>query len=185
MSIFHFKIKLDGAKPSITREVLVEATKSFEHLHDVIQAAMSWEHSHAYGFEYKRKSLIVCNKEFMFDGDEKIASKVKLSSYFKEPKNTITYIYDYGDYWEHIITLYKILEKDEKQKYPFCLKGKNAAPFENCGGIWGYYETLETITNPKYPQYENMRKWLGLKEGETFDPEFFDIERANRRLQSL
>jgi len=62
MSIFHFKIKLKGSKPAITREVLVESEKTFEHLHQVIQAVMPWDNDHSYGFEYKNKSLFVCDK---------------------------------------------------------------------------------------------------------------------------
>jgi len=185
MSIFHFKIKLKGSKPAITREVLVESEKTFEHLHQVIQAVMPWDNDHSYGFEYKNKSLFVCDKGFMLDEDERLVSKVKLSDYFKQVKDTITYVYDYGDNWEHNITLHKILEKDSKIKYPFCLEGKNAAPFEDCGGIWGFYDILEIIKNPKHPEYKDTRKWIGLAKNETFDPEFFDIEEANRCLSKI
>ncbi len=116
---------------------------------------MPWEDYHAYGFSYKHKSLFVCSQEFIFTKDEKLASKVKLSSYFQTPKDTISYLYDYGDNWIHTITLHKILEKDDKQKYPYCLKGSDAAPFEDCGGIWGYYEMLEIIGNPQHPEYQD------------------------------
>jgi hypothetical protein len=61
---------------------------------------------------------------------------------------------------------------------PACIKGKRACPPEDCGGIWGYEELLETISNPKHPDHEDMLEWLG---GE-FDPEEFDLEAINEDL---
>ena len=53
-------------------------------------------------------------------------------------KGKIIYEYDYGDCWEHEITLEKILPSDNKTYYPICLTGKKNCPPEDCGGSWGY-----------------------------------------------
>ena len=96
----------------------------------------------------------------------------------KKEKDTLIYEYDFGDSWEHKILLEKILTDDGKTVLPVCIKGKRASPPEDCGGIWGYEELLETISNPKHPDHEEMLEWLG---GE-FDPEAFDLEQINKDL---
>jgi hypothetical protein len=99
-----------------------------------------------------------------------VPSNLKLAAFHYE--------YDFGDSWEHKILLEKILPFDTKTALPVCIKGKRACPPEDCGGIWGYEELLEAISNPKHPDHENMLEWLG---GE-FDPEEFDLEEINGNL---
>jgi len=70
------------------------------------------------------------------------------------------------------------LPMEKGTQYPVCIKGKRACPPEDVGGVWGYSEFLETIVNPKDPEYEDMLEWAG---GD-FDPEAFDIEEVNKRL---
>jgi hypothetical protein len=48
----------------------------------------------------------------------------------------------------------KILPDDPKKKYAVCLDGKHACPPEHCGGIWGYYELLKAVKNPKHKEHQ-------------------------------
>ena len=61
------------------------------------------------------------------------------------------------------------------------MKERVAAPREDCGGPYGYDELMEIIFDPKHPEYESRRDWLG----EGFDPEQFNVEIVNRRLKRL
>src|SRR6516165_12219586 len=63
----------------------------------------------------------------------------------------------------------------------FCLHGKNACPPEDCGGIWGYYELLKTLKNPKHKEHRQMLDWLGGQ----FDPSHFDTQKINAELRGL
>lgn len=83
------------------------------------------------------------------------------------PPTQASYVYDFGDYWDHKIQLEKILPREKGVNYPICIKGKRASPPEDCGGVWGYEELLEII---KDPDHEETMEWLG----EDFDPEHFD-----------
>ena len=56
------------------------------------------------------------------------------------------YVYDFGDWWEHIITVEKIIT-DYEVRYPQVVKYKGDIIPEDCGGIWGYYDLLEGIDN--------------------------------------
>jgi hypothetical protein len=57
-----------------------------------------------------------------------------------------TYEYDFGDSWIHEILFEGSSEPGKAKEYPLCVKGAGACPPEDVGGIWGYYDFLETIT---------------------------------------
>ena len=61
----------------------------------------------------------------------------------------------------------------EVQKY------KGETPYEDCGGIYGYYQLLETLENPDDPQYEQMKEWT-----ENHFTEPYDLKKVNARLKS-
>ena len=71
------------------------------------------------------------------------------------------YEHAFGDGWEHRIVVEHVL------------------PPEDVGGVWGYQDLLEAITDPAHPEHEERLAWIG---GE-FDPECFDIAAVNRALK--
>jgi len=103
---------------------------------------------------------------------------VTLGKVCPKVKSKLIYEYDFGDGWEHTIEVQKIVEPEPGVKYPVCLAGKKACPPEDCGGVWGYYELLEVIADPKHEDRGEMLEWLG---GE-FDPDAFDLEEVNAIL---
>ena len=94
------------------------------------------------------------------------------------PKDKIKYEYDFGDGWEHVITLEKIIESKEEFNIK-CIKGERCCPPEDCGGVGGYYNLLEIINDPRDEEYESMIEWLG----DEYDPEYFNIEEINNELE--
>jgi hypothetical protein len=105
-------------------------------------------------------------------------SKVKLKDVFQRLKARLVYEYDFGDGWLHDVVLERVTDSDPKGKYPWVLAGKGACPPEDCGGIPGYYELLETLRNPRHPNREETLEWLG----EPFDPREFDPNERNARF---
>jgi hypothetical protein len=89
--------------------------------------------------------------------------------------------YDFGDSWGHTILVEKILEPEPDARYPRCLTGRRACPPEDCGGIWGYYQLIETLKHPSDPEYAEMREWVG----DDFDPEAFSLAETNADLAAL
>ncbi len=106
---------------------------------------------------------------------------MRLSELIDEPKETFEYAYDFGDNWQHVVTLEKILPAASAVKYPVCLAGKRACPPEDSGGVWGYSDLLKILRNPAHPEYRDMRAWAG----RSFDPEVFDVERFIKDLRRL
>lgn len=62
-----------------------------------------------------------------------------------------------------------------------CRAGARACPPEDCGGTWGYDNLLRILKQPKHPEHENMRTWLG----GAFDAEGFSVETTNAWLGRL
>ena len=129
--------------------------------------------------------MVVDSEEGMMEGDEKIAAKTKINKYLNKEKQKIIYTYDFGDNWEHVLTLKKILQAEKGVVYPRCIDGKGACPPEDCGGIWGYEELLKVLKNPKNSEHKNMREWVGLEDGEEWDENLCDIDEINDYLADL
>jgi len=103
---------------------------------------------------------------------------VTLAEVCPKVKSKLIYEYDFGDGWEHTIEVQKIIEPEPGVEYPVCLGGKKCCPPEDCGGIWGYYELLETIADPDADDHDDMVEWLG----SDFDPDAFDLDEVNAML---
>ncbi len=180
--IIQLKITLKGTKPPIWRRILVDKSTSFFMLHHIIQTIMGWENYHL--FEFKIGDYIIGDteeEEDDFDDNIMDGTTVLLGSVIKDTKIKFKYKYDFGDNWEHIIKVEKFLLKDKKVKYPVCIGGELNSPPEDCGGVGGFYEMLETIKNKSHPQHEEMLEWLG----EDYDAEHFDKELVNKNLKLL
>jgi len=103
----------------------------------------------------------------------------KMNRLIKLEKQKFTYVYDFGDSWEHTVTVEKIIEKDQSKKYPICLEGERACPPEDCGSIPGYYNLMKIRKNKKHSQYKELIvEWLG----EDYDPELFVVDWVNAKL---
>jgi len=177
--IYQLRIDLAGAKPPIWRRILISSSDTLYDLHCAIQNAMGWTNSHLHGFDKGRTFYGPKDIEDDFDElgtlDEK---KFTLAQLLTFEGDTLSYTYDFGDSWDHKIKLEKIITEKIDGTLPKCIKGKNACPPEDIGGLWGYYEMLEVLQDPDHPEYEEMLEWLG---GE-FDPNHFDLKEANEAL---
>jgi hypothetical protein len=175
-AVLQIKIVLLGTKPPIWRRLFVPAESTLAELHDVIQAAMNWEESHLHAFRIGRQSFGVPN----MSGPSINEKKACLANVLNKVGSKATYIYDFGDSWEHAITVEKILPAEPNVAYPLCSDGKLAGPPEDCGGIPGFYHMLEALADPNHEDHEDMRDWI-----ESFDPEAFSVEAVNKRLRKI
>jgi hypothetical protein len=184
--MLQFKIQIkDIKKPAVWRRVLVPDHINFDVFHQIIQAAFGWGNCHLYRFsQLAWKSEPVYKIPDDYDSDTVQDSRtIKLSEIFIHPKQTFTYLYDFGDDWIHHIILEEI--SDEEIITPVCAAGKSACPPEDCGGPWGYSSLLDTLNEPQHPEYKETRKWLGLGKNEQLDVNAFDIKIANDRCSRI
>ena len=181
---YQFKIKLkDIYYPIVWRRVLVPSDFTFEEFNEVIQIAFGWENMHMYFFSpkgYRSKPMIESVPELneffeMINEGYLNVETTLLSEIFVSEKMKFTYIYDYGDDWNHQITLEKILTNDEIEK-PVLLKGEGACPPEDSGGPYGYSMLKEKLADKKHPDHKDMKEWMGLRPRQNWDAAAFDLE---------
>ena len=176
--VYQFKIALQGISPSVWRRIQVSGDYTFDELHNDIQLAMGWTNSHLHEFQIGSTRIGMKSEEFEIydDYDEMLdETKEKISTWFT-PKSKASYLYDFGDSWEHSVTLEKIFEPKSKELYPICTAGKRACPPEDCGGVWGYKEILNAFEAKKNKKKldDDMRElieWSRIKDPEKFNPE--------------
>ena len=103
----------------------------------------------------------------------------KLNKFGFKKKDKFKYIYDYGDSWEHTIKIENIYEPKEGSIAPICIDGARNCPPEDCGSIYGYEDILKAIKKPTTKASKELLEWLG----DDYDPEEFNIDEINKRLQ--
>lgn len=173
--VYQFKITLQKSPIPVWRKIQVLSSYSFWDLHVAIQDSMGWLDYHLHQFEIINPKTGI-KEMFGLPGsdydhiDILPCWKTKIKNYFNKQNTTAMYMYDFGDDWEHKISFEGQFETELKQKYPLCIKGKNACPPEDVGGVWGYSDFLDIIENPKNSEYKEMIEWIG----KDFDPYKFD-----------
>ena len=113
---------------------------------------------------------------------ERDESEFRLAALENDMKWCFTYIYDFGDGWEHEIELEETLPGGKDRIHPVLLAGERACPPENVGGIPGYEEFLTIINTPRHAQHKRIAEWYG---ADSFDPEHLDMERINTALKRM
>ncbi len=203
--IHELKITLRGSKPPIWRRIAVPSDMRLNDLHNVIQVVMGWGNYHLHQFvvpniqpkptreelasldwQARYEKLTMCRDRCWSDPRMEVEGaenekKVKLCEMAPAVKSKFIYEYDFGDSWEHQIEVVKISPPAEGVKYPVCLAGELACPPEDSGGVWGYYEKLEVLKNPKREDYKDTFEWMG----DNFDPEHFNLKKVNAALSKL
>lgn len=177
--VYQFKVTLKGIRPPIWRRIQVPETYTFWDFHVAIQDVMGWLDYHLHEFEIRNPTnglkVTIGLQDDDFPKRNLLDWAQKIANYFSLENPSADYIYDFGDYWVHRIKLEKILPREKNVDYPICVKGKRAAPPEDCGGVSGYENILDVIKNPGHVEYEETIEWLG----EEFDPEHFDPKEVN------
>ena len=184
--LYQLKMTLKWSKPPIWRRVVVRADLRLDRLHHVIQIAMGWPNSHLHQFIVGRGPALlyygIRNPDFDDMGYNVLNERRHtLTDVAPAAKRKFIYEYDFGDGWEHEVVVEKLLPSDPTFKHPVCIAGANACPPEDCGGIGGYYNLLEILADPKHPEYEEMKDWIG---GE-LNAEAFNVETVNKALNKL
>lgn len=180
--LYQLKVSLVGAKPAIWRRILVQPRLTLGQLHDILQIVMDWEDCHLHRFTVQGQTFSDAETCENLSGcrDE---TKVLLTDVLPRIKDSIRYEYDFGDDWEHLIVLEKILPTSSRRRAEV-LVGEGACPLEDIGGLDGWYYFLDVIAHPDSEEYQDeehqeMREWVE----EDFNPRFYDVKAVNEVLE--
>jgi len=179
--LYQFKITLIESKPPIWRRIQVKNC-TLDKLHERIQTAMGWTNSHLHQFEIEGERF--GDPDLLDDGFEDFhcvdTTVTKISEIV--PQNgkrfRFLYEYDFGDDWQHEVVFEGCLRAESGQRYPLCVEGERNCPPEDVGGVWGYAEFLEALSDPNHEQHEDFVEWGG-----DFAPEEFDALKTTKAMR--
>ena len=177
MKSYILKIRLDLEKHNVYRIVEVPANLSFHQLHEAILDIFGWSGYHCHSFDvidiktgddgrdyYTPSNITIYDgdnppDDDLIDEDQPYISdrEIMLDEVFDAADSCI-YTYDFGDDWEHIITVEERKETGGSEKIRL-LDMKGERPPEDVGGEPGYEEYLRIISNPDDPEYEETVEW--------------------------
>lgn len=157
--VYEISIELLHSPIKINRVITVPSDISLDDFATVVKRAMGWGGGHLdaftkNGIEYTDAQTAAesYNYEGSFD-----YRKVKLNELLTRKGSTLLYQYDFGDDWQHKITLrsYRDFIDGEKRECTV-VSGEGACPPDDVGGVWGYADMLYTLEHPQEDreQYE-------------------------------
>lgn len=175
--ILVFRVQLADIAPAIWRRIEVRAEGTFWHLHCAIQDAMPWEDRHLHEFQFpagdERTRIGIPDDELEEDEDVLASWETPLTDWFVAAPTRCLYVYDFGDYWVHTVTLKSRRPAESGVRYPRCTGGKRRCPPEDVGGPPGYSQFLEAMSNRRHSEHQSYLQWVG----GPWDPEEFRPER--------
>lgn len=180
MSIIELTVTLNYIEPVVTRILHVPSDIRLDRLHLIIQAAMGWANSHLYMFEAGGKTWGLPDPDF---GSEDLpANKTTLAELIEDTRaRTINYLYDFGDSWDHKITIGKISDPVPGELYPRLTNIAGRCPPEDVGGPPGYEEFLQAMGDPRHPEHDDLKTWYG----GGFDPNVPDRDELSLEVLKL
>ncbi len=173
--ILQLKVLLRHSAPPIWRRLEVPVTFTLARLHQVLQVAFEWDDAHLHQFELDEAGP---RPKVLKDAASR---RTTLAQAAGRPGARLVYRYDFGDDWEHLITVEERRPAEPGVRYPRCTGGRRAAPPEDSGGVGGYEWLLEVLADPQHPEHGERLEWIG---GE-LDPAAFDRDALDERLGLL
>jgi len=102
---YTIRVELLGIRPTIWRRIHLDGRTRLDALHHILQAAMGWSDSHLHKFEIRDKHYGVPDPEFTDPGWEVLDEKKYRLNQLLAEGDSCTYLYDFGDGWQHRITV--------------------------------------------------------------------------------
>jgi hypothetical protein len=180
--VYRFKISLNGFQPQIWRQIETLDVELSE-FHEILLHAMGWGGHHLHQFtiddeDYGNSEL--CDSD---PGTVQNYEGLRISELVEThgEKFAMTWLYDFGDGWEHKVALQKITPLcGDTNAYPRCIGGAHACPPDDVGGVWGFSDFLQSINDPTDSEHEMYREWAG-----EYDFDAFDAELTSQRMKPM
>lgn len=174
------KITLDDVEPKVVRRVEVPLSIRLDRLHAVLQAALGWTNSHLWEIRAGGAGWGIPDRDWG-DGPSD-AAKAKLIDVIEDTgARTLSYLYDFGDGWEHTIRIERITAPEPGAAYPRLIEATGRCPPEDIGGPPGYEEYLEAIKDPSHDRHTEFTEYYDAD----FDPNVVDADVIRRELATL
>jgi hypothetical protein len=177
-TVLQVRITIEDVVPTVWRGLLMPGAVSLAKMHRMFQTAVGWTDSHLHAFTMGNQRYGIHFDDY--PEDEIDENEVTVMRAVGEHRR-FSYEYDFGDSWEHTVVVDEVTTSTRGLKFAVCIDGQNACPPEDCGGVGGYAELLESLADPGHQDHDRAVQWVG----DSFDPTFFDLVSVNVALQHL
>jgi hypothetical protein len=157
-SVFLRTVQLSLRGTGVWRRIVMSGDGRLEDLHRIIQILFEWDNSLPHRFIAKPP----------IRGEEISLEEVSAHG---------EVLYEYGNVWTVKIIVLAAHEAEETDRIR-CVAGEKAAPPPSLAGPLQYRKLLSTDRG-------NEPAFIRYREYENFDPDAFDIEECNRRLEGI
>ena len=193
-TLLTLKATLRYTAPPVWRRLVLADSLTFWELHFALQIAFGWENAHLFEFSTGRGSPLdfLTGTPPTQPGEDDFVPEwwrdpreIKIGDLLRAPKDKISYVYDMGDHWEHLLVVEKVQSLAEGQPVPLpnCPDGRRAGPPEDIGGIPGFEMFLETVAEKAAGKRKRMPShYAGLGK---YDPEDAELDLVNADLHQL
>lgn len=180
--------------PPIWRRLELASDLRLDELHRVLQAAFEWEGGHLHQFSVEDRTWDDGSAADFGPGPFSASpapepeGKTRLSQILVAVGDRLDYVYDFGDNWEHVLTLEEIVEPAPGAPRARVVDGDRAAPLEDCGGIPGYEDLVTALAAPENLDHTHLLEWYVEVYGGTladFDPAQVDVEALDQAVRSV
>ncbi|GAA3984737.1 plasmid pRiA4b ORF-3 family protein [Comamonas faecalis] len=188
------RVTLRDIDPPVWRELWVDAGITLRQLHATLQAAMGWKNCHLHGFALPDKlpqlprywrvpALMRFEPEPLREEsppDERASddARTRLRQVMRKAGDQLLYLYDFGDSWEHVLTLQQVAPASGP--LPRLAGAALMCPPEDCGGVPGLVHWMDAWDDPGHPEHDDARA-LMRRLGRKNDP----MELTPSRLATL
>lgn len=191
---YRVRVELADTAPPVWRRLELASDLFLNEVHDVIQASFAWQDSHLHRFGsgpgfYSPETEYYLMQFDVAEGETGVPEEqVRLDEVLVEDGDRLFYVYDFGDDWEHVLTLQAVLPREQGAPRAVCTAGRRPAPSEDCGGVMGY-ELLLAATDPQHPEHVEALAEYREMYGQAPEPERapvpFGIEAVNAALLAV
>jgi len=180
ISIARLQVVLDDVEPPVRRILDVPADIRLDRLHATLQAALGWTDSHLWEFRARDVGWGIPDPDWP-DGPLDARKTTLWKALEDTGAKTLTYLYDFGDGWEHTVKILRFDDAASGRKYPVLIEAAGRCPPEDIGGPWGYGDFLDAIADPDHEQHDDMTEWYG----DDFDPQDVPLDDLNAAVADL
>ena len=176
---YRLKVTLDLENYDIYRIIEAPAHARFWQLHEAIQRSFGWFDYHLHIFTFydgevtahqrrmyynKKRTMVILDHndpeaQMHYDPEKYEIQKDRsllLRDVF-EKRESCVYSYDFGDNWEHVITVEDRIE-DGSGRFKL-LEMQGERPPEDVGGEGGFENYMRIISDKNDPEYEDTMRW--------------------------
>ncbi|MDL9948639.1 plasmid pRiA4b ORF-3 family protein [Gordonia sp. ABSL11-1] len=179
------RVELEEVTPPVWRIIAVDASVSLADVHDILQIAFDWEDSHLHQFRADGERWMPAQALELGDWEDVDDERhTTIGEVLTRVGAQLTYEYDFGDGWTHVITVVDIAD-DPADLVAEVRDGGGMSPLDDVGGPPGWEDFTMAVSDPSHPRHTELREWAGYPRDRLFDATRFDVASVNRQLRRV